>query len=513
MKNIFRFAEILLLTLSFIVCKTTKERPTPGGEIRIAWTGGLIGADPIKDWGCGGAIKIIRLIYSPLYSNDNPELSVAKNFSHSSDYTEWEFTLRKDCFFHNDPCFAYNPRRLNAYDVKYTYDFAQNIYGKIDLEPFNLIKELIVLDSFCIKFVLKRSDKNFINRLNKAVVYIIPPEAKEKYGENFSFHPVGSGPFCFESWNEKELVLRKNKNFWAKDKWGQKIPYVEKVIIKFFGDINQCFNGLLNNEVDISPVNIDVGKSIFEKIERGPILKSDYNKLFQIVRSPFPVLTILILNSILNSILKDPLIRKAINYGIDREQIIKALSLPFAIPAYGPTLRYFCGLRYEYDPQKAKELLKKAGYKNGLSDLILQHYPNTFSREIAQIIQFQLAKIGIRTKLSCASRVKVLRGAPVWDFDVVSVTHDDSTPSGHLHLYYKGSTIWVDFRSATFDSLWELYDAQPDSMLLCKMDSLVLENPPFVYLYWSYPFFIAKKGLQSIDPLFYISPYTWWKNE
>ncbi|MCX7995558.1 MAG: hypothetical protein N3A65_07300, partial [candidate division WOR-3 bacterium] len=120
---------------------------------------------------------------------------------------------------------------------------------------------------------------------------------------------------------------------------------------------------------------------------------------------------------------------------------------------------------------------------------------------------------GIKTRLSCATRVATLRGYPEWDFDVVSILYSDSTPSSHLGLYYSGSEPWVGFHSSIFDSLWKLYEVESDTLLLCQMDSLVLENPPFVFLYWNYPCFIARKNLESLDPLLYISPYTWWKNE
>lgn len=496
----------------FFQC-STGAKPNPGGEIRIAWTGGLIGADPSKDWGCGGAMKIIRMLYSPLYSSDNPELSITLNFSHSRDYTEWEFTLKKNCYFHSDPCFGYNPRRVNAYDVKYTFDLAKDTWGKIDLEPVNLIKEIIVIDSFHIEFILTESDKNFINRLDKEMVYIIPPEAKERYGENFSFHPIGCGSFRFESWNDKEIVLIKNKSFWAKDRWNQNLPYLDKIVIKFFGDANQCINALLNNEVDISPLTGDVADLVFVHRENGVTIREDYQNLFRAVRCPFPSLTILLLNYFDNPTFKNRLIRKALNYAINREEIVKLLSMPFVAPAYGPTMRYLCGLKYEYNPQKAIELLKKAGYENGLSGLTFRHYPNPFSKRLAEVLQSQLKAIGIKTNLACATRVAALCGHPKWDFDVISIIYSDSTPSSHLHLYYSGSVAWVDFRSSLFDSLWKLYDTKPDTLLLCKMDSLVLEEPPFIFLYWSYPCFIARKNLESIDALLYISPYTWWKNE
>ncbi|MCX7995724.1 MAG: ABC transporter substrate-binding protein, partial [candidate division WOR-3 bacterium] len=329
----------MTITLTLLECSSKEENPITGGEVRIAWTGGLIGVDPQKDWGCASSVKLIRWIYSPLYSLDNPELGIAENYTHSSDFTEWEFIIRKNCYFHDDPCFTKNPRKVNAYDVKYTYEFMRN--SNLALEPINRIKEILVLDSFRIKFILKEPDKNFINRLDREMVYITPPEARGEYKDNFCFHPVGSGPFCFINWNEKEIVLIKNKKFWAKDKWNQSLPYFDRIVIKFFGDINQCLNAFLNNEVDIAPFILNEIERFFERSEKGVVIKKEYEDLLQVIHSPFPSLTILLVNYVDNPYLKNPFFMKALNYGINRDEIIKLLLIPRAIPACGPTLRYY----------------------------------------------------------------------------------------------------------------------------------------------------------------------------
>jgi len=162
---------LLLVIFTYLSCSTEKVKPTPRGELRIAWLSGLVGIDPTKDWGCAGAQRLIRLIYSPLYSQENPELGVAHRVTHSDDYTEWEFLLKKDCYFHPDPCFKEAIRVVNGYDVKYTFEKIKNSWP--ELEPVDNIKEITVPDSFRVRFLLKSPDKDFPNSLNQEMLYIV----------------------------------------------------------------------------------------------------------------------------------------------------------------------------------------------------------------------------------------------------------------------------------------------------------------------------------------------------
>jgi ABC-type transport system substrate-binding protein len=128
-------------------------------------------------------------------------------------------------------------------------------------------------------------------------------------------------------------------------------------------------------------------------------------------------------------------------------------------------------------------------------------------------LQRQLKKVGIETELVCASRVAVLRGNPEWDLGTVSILFHDSTPEVQFAIYSSFEAPWVDFKSEEFDSLWELYKTTHNDSLLLAMDSLVLKDPPFIFLYWSYPLYLADRKFKNIDPLFLLSPYVYRYNE
>uniref|UniRef100_A0A7V0Z4H7 ABC transporter substrate-binding protein n=1 Tax=candidate division WOR-3 bacterium TaxID=2052148 RepID=A0A7V0Z4H7_UNCW3 len=369
------------------------------------------------------------------------------------------------------------------------------------------IQEITIPDSFRVRFLLKNPDKDFPNSLNQEMLYIVPFEAVEKYGENFSFHPIGSGPFAFGSWNEKELVLVKNKKFWAKDRWAQKLPYLDKIIVIFFPDINQAIKSLLDGVVDLSPITIEFAEQLFKRDGEKIQVKEEFAQRLQVIRCPFPSLTILLFNSKENPVFKNSMLRKALDYAINREEIKNLLIIPGIKSACGPTFNSLCDFEYEYDPKKAIELIHKSGLDKKLVGLKFQYYPTPFSKMLVQLLQKQMAQIGIKTELVCASRVAVLRGNPEWDFGAVSISFHDSTPAVQLSIYSSSEAPWVDFKSEKFDSLWELYKTIHDDSLLARMDSLVLEDPPFVFLYWTYPLYLVNKKFKNIDPLLLLSPY------
>jgi len=507
---------VIGLVFSSLNCARKEIKPMPGGEVRMAWSGGLVGLDPFRNWGCAGVQKLLRLIFSSLYVSEGNPLNIADRVIPAQDHREWRFLLKRDCFFHDDPCFPNGRgRRLNAYDVQYTYERAESIWGR--LEPFDNIREIAVEDSFAVRFSLRRPDSHFMDRLNRGYLFIAPREAIERYQDDFHLHPVGSGSFRLETWDEEKLILARNNTFLAKDRWGQRLPYLDRILIKFSNDPNQTFNALLQGDLDIAPVPQDCWPLAFERDSGGMRLKKKLERDYQLVYGNGPNLTVLGLNSLQNPIFKNPLLRQAVNYGIDRHALQVLLPTSPGNASCGPTTKSLCGVRYEYDLKKARELLAGAGYPGGrgLPVFAFLHYPQTYSREIALQLQGQLERLDLKTKLFCATRPKVLAGQVKLDLEVYTITYSDSNPATQLNLYQSCDNPWVDFRSPAFDSLWRLYESNPSpdsgNALLARMESLVIQNPPFAYLYWSYPISLARRNVQELDPVFLLSPFTWIK--
>ena len=86
--------------------------------------------------------------------------------------------------------------------------------------------------------------------------YVVPKEAVEKYGKDFFQNPVGTGPFIFVNWTpDLELNLKKNPKYWAKDEFGNQLPYVERVKFRFLKIYHSnCLN--LRTEISMNRYRI-----------------------------------------------------------------------------------------------------------------------------------------------------------------------------------------------------------------------------------------------------------------
>ena len=98
----------------------------------------------------------------------------------------------------------------------------------------------------------------------------------------------------------------------------------------------------------------------------------------------------------------DKRVRQAINYAINKDALVKVAYNGYAVPQYGILASQYPGAvklgPWPYNPQKARELLKEAGYPNGFSTILWSGYNDTTSGKVVQFLQQQLAQVGIKVE-------------------------------------------------------------------------------------------------------------------
>ncbi|MFL6561025.1 MAG: ABC transporter substrate-binding protein, partial [Bacillus sp. (in: firmicutes)] len=215
---------------------------------------------------------------------------------------------------------------------------------------------------------------------------IISPKALTENPDTLSQHPVGTGPFVFESWKTgQEISLKRNENYWGKK------PNIDRVVFKV---VPEDATRLAMIETGEAHINDQVPVTEIERIEssdkmglyRTEGLAVEYLG-FNVKKKPFD----------------DVRVRKAISHGIEREAIIKGVYNnvgTLANVAMSPkVLGYSDKVKaYDYDLNEAKKLLKEAGYEKGLNVTLL-----TSDRKerinMAEVMQSQLKGIGINVKI------------------------------------------------------------------------------------------------------------------
>ena len=349
--------------------------------------------------------------------NDNLNVvpCIAKSWEVSDDGKHYIFHLRNDVFFHDDPLFNEGKgRRVSAKDFVYSFN---RIKDTKTTSPgawiFNNVKDkdgfLATNDSTFI-INLKKSYPPFISILAMQYCSVIPHEIVEHYGKDFRSHPIGTGPFQFHLWKEGEkLILWKNQHYFEKEN-GNQLPYLDAVAISFIANKQAAFTDFTQGKFDMNS-SID-GSFKDELLTKDGNLQKQFEGKFKMLKMPYlntEYLGILMdtnASVLKGSPLKIKAIRQAINYGFDREMMITYLrnnigtpGIAGMIPLGMPSFDSIEVKGYNYNPSKAKQLLKDAGFPDGKGLPPITISTNATYSDLCEYIQGQLEALGMKIKI------------------------------------------------------------------------------------------------------------------
>ncbi|MCP4020829.1 MAG: hypothetical protein GY729_03205 [Desulfobacteraceae bacterium] len=315
----------------------------------------------------------------------------------------WTIHLRKGIMFHPGPkTVAYE---LTSDDVifslqkaadpkrsSYANEYTGMEYKKINDYTLEIIVSKPVSPLFFLpKITNCRSGSIFSKKAIEALGY-----------ENYKEHPIGTGPFMFESYQPGEKLILK-----ANDSYFRGKPLVSGVHIHFIPDDKKREAAFKNGTLDAS---IGVGEpGWIEMIEKEPktiidVFSVDYIGLFHFNTSTKPM--------------DDIRVRKAICHALDRDAFLSTTSKRLVKKVYAPMPSGFLpggidndkvqklGLFFERDLAKAKKLLAQAGYANGFSLNLISSEKRVY-RKSYQILKRQLSQIGIEINLTIVTHSKM----------------------------------------------------------------------------------------------------------
>ncbi|MDI3546411.1 MAG: peptide/nickel transport system substrate-binding protein [Halanaerobiales bacterium] len=370
-----------------------------GGTFIFGRGGDSVGLDPIQVTD-GESFKVTQQIYDTIvqYKPGTTEVipGLAKEWEVSDDGLRWTFYLREGVKFHDG-----NP--VNAEAIKWNFDrwrlvdHPYHIGGDFTYYSYmfqgfpGIIKEVNAVDEYTVEFVLTEPQAPFLNNLGMVSFGIASPAAVKKWGEDYFKHPVGSGPFKFVEWKKDDrIVLEANEDYWG----GR--PYLDKVVFRSIPDNGARYMELQAGTIDMMDyINPEDVASVKENPELDLVLRPSFNVGYFAMHQNFPPFD-------------NVLIRRAFNHAINKENLIGAFYAGLAQPAKNPLPPSLWGYNdeikdYEYDLEKAKELLAKAGYPDGFEfDLWYMPVPRPYFPQpklVAQAIQYYLSQIGVKANL------------------------------------------------------------------------------------------------------------------
>jgi peptide/nickel transport system substrate-binding protein len=393
----------------------------------------------------GISSRITRQIYEGLvkYRGATTEIApaLAEKWTVSKDGTQWTFTLRKSVKFHDGTPFdaaavvwnferwrfSSHPQHDNVKKAGKTFEYYGKQFGGFDDK--SIITKVEAVNPTTVKITLKTPQGPFLNNLGMFVFDIASPKAVEKHGLAFTKNPVGTGPFRFVEWKVgQEVVLEANKDYWDK----ANAPKVQRVVIRNIKDNAQRLAALKAGEVHgLEGMNPDDVK----------VVRADPN--LQLLLRPANTTGYVAFNYKVKE-LKDGRVRQAFAHAINKKAIVDALyggtgmvATQFQPPAlwgHNKELK-----DYEYNPERARQLLRDAGFPQGLKEITWEdgrkeplqfwylpvsrpYYPN--GKEIGEAIAADLAKVGISVQLQTTDWTVYL----------------DKRKNGQLPLYMLGWT-------------------------------------------------------------------------
>ena len=343
---------------------------------------------------------VAKSFYQGLYGFDKDMKMVpvlAESYTASKDGLVYTVKLKTGIKFHDNTPF-------NAEAVKATFDRVTNPDNK--LKRYNLYKNITkteALDATTVRFTLKEPFSPFINTLAHPSGVIISPAALAQYGnKGIAQHPVGTGPFKFVEWKATDyLKVEKFDGYWKKG-----YPKVDSITWRPVVDNNTRAAVMQTNEAHFA---FPVPPEAVETLQKKPSL--------EVTASPSIIQRYLSMNT-LQKPFDNPKVREAINYAINKDALIKVAFSGFAIPAEGVLpqgVEHATKLGpWPYNPAKARELLKEAGYPNGFESTLWSAYNHTTAQKVIQFVQQQLGQVGIKLQvqaLEAGQRVERVESA------------------------------------------------------------------------------------------------------
>ena len=344
----------------------------------------------------GSAIEqvLIGNVYEALLSRDSDnkvQPGLAKSWDISKDGKTYTFHLN------NNMCFS-NGDKLDADDVAWSINQLKEkqYYNANQVESLDKAE---AVDADTVRLTLDAPDSNLLWYLTGRPGLVFDKNATY----NAKTEAVGSGPYTVESFDP-----------------------ASKMVLKFITDDNAAVNALKGGDVDVlSPVNATLAKSLDTNTYR--VSAADGSDKF-----------VLAFNCT-NAKLKDKRVRQAIRYAINHKEIIASrgnvdYALGGPIPSVDPGYEDLTGL-YPYNVDKAKELMKEAGYATDKPLRLTLTYANTYGTELGDQLKSQLAKIGIDLKINYVEFSTWLQDVHAnGNYELSLVDHAES------HDFYKWTT-------------------------------------------------------------------------
>ena len=407
--------------------------------------------------------------------------AIAENYTVSEDHKTYTFTLREGVKFHNGDT-------VTAEDVVYSINrcAAATETGIVQVEAFSVIEAVEAVDERTVTITISEPSNEFISYLTTAV---LPADYTEQ-----DTAPVGTGPFRFVSRTAQDsIVLERFEDYWGTP------AQLDKVTLKIIENADSLMMSLQSGAIDLC----------------SHLTSTQVDQLgddFTVAEGTMNLVQALYLNNAVAPF-DDVRVRQALSYAVDKQGIIDlafdGYGSPIGSSMYPAFGKYFdedLTDYYEYNPEKAKELLAQAGYPDGFEMTIT--VPSNYKphMDTAEVLVQQLAAVGVTATIlpvEWESWVSDTYTGRQFQSTVVGVDAANMTARALLERFTStyGSNF-INYNSANYDALFQqalaTYDDAEQTALYKAMERDLTENAANVYIQDLADLVAVRQGLEGV---------------
>ena len=442
------------------------KNPVEGGSIKVGISQDLDSLDPHKAV-AAGTKEVLFNIFEGLVKPDsdgNLVEAVAESYEISEDARVYTFTLRDGVKFHNG-------NEVTVEDVKYSIDrCADTSNGDPLVSAYSIIESVNILDENTVEICLTEPDTEFLSYMTTA---IIPKDYTD-----LETAPIGTGPFRYVSRSPQEnVILEKNEDY-----WGEK-AHLDKVEFKIVSDADMLVTNLKGGSIDMA-------------MRLTTTQAAELTEGFHIEAGTMNLVQALYLNNEVEP-LNNEKVRQALCYAIDPDEIMAMMAdgkgVRIGTSMYPGLKKYYdesYADYYEQDYEKAKKLLKEAGYPDGFDLEITVSSADQPHVDTAQVIVEELKNIGVNATIKPVeweTWLEEVYANRKYESTVVGV--DASTLSARAMLERftsDASGNFINFKDAEYDGLFQQAVAETDEeeqvRLYKELEGILAKKAANVYI-------------------------------
>jgi peptide/nickel transport system substrate-binding protein len=474
--------------IAVTACATTAhaQQPRSGGSLSISIESDLPTLDP-TGFASFNDREAGIILYDTLLDIDPKGKIVphlAEKFEAAPDATWFKVTLRSGVKFHDG-----TPLDATAVvaHFKRMMDPKNRCRCISDLASVDTIEATGPLE---VTFKMKTPSAPFPSVLADVAGMIVSPTAVEKYNNDLSTHPVGTGPFIFKEWQRgAQIVFERNPNYWGH------VPYLDEVVLRPMPDEQARYASLQAGNLDV-----------VMNANARDVIESQQTKKFTVI-DPGSLATVFVMINTGAPDVSDVRVRQAMAYALDRVAINKVANkglYKIANTVFGTGLspHELVDGYPNYDPEKAKKLLADYG-KPVKIKLSIANFPVAVLS--AQVLQQMWKKVGIETEIDQFEQLQLIRAAGLKDYQVMLYRWaGGADPDRNVYQFFhsKGVVNRTAYNNPEMDKL--LDDARSTTNtearleMYHKINNILARDLPYILLNYFTNYALAAPSVHGI---------------